>query len=74
MLAKKRPHKGVDRLRRQFSDQPTQALGAVLPAAELQKLVVEEVGAFRERIYPPLTTLGLFSGQALSLDGACQEA
>jgi hypothetical protein len=64
----------VERFRRQFGDQPTQALGAVLPAAELRRLVNEEVGAFRERIYPPLTTLGLFIGQALSPDGACQDA
>ncbi len=34
----------------------------------------EEVGAFRERVYPPLTTLGLFLGQALSADGGCQDA
>jgi hypothetical protein len=74
MLPKKRLRKGVERFRRQFGDQPTQALGAILPAAELQRLVVEEVGAYRERIYPPLTTLGLFIGQALSQDGACQDA
>ena len=64
----------MERFRRQFGDQPTQALGAVLPAIVLQKLVDEEVGSFRERIYPPLTTLGLFIGQALSPDGACQDA
>jgi hypothetical protein len=64
----------VERFRRQFGDQPTQALGAVLPAIALQKVVDEEVGSFRERIYPPLTTLGLFIGQALSPDGACQDA
>lgn len=45
-----------------------------MPAIVLQKLVDEEVGSFRERIYPPLTTLGLFIGQALSPDGACQDA
>ena len=49
-------------------------MGAVLPAGDVQKLVAEEVGPFRERIYPPLTTLGLFIGQALSQDGACQDA
>ena len=64
----------MERFRRQFGDQPTQALGAVLPARALEKLVDEEVGSFRERIYPPLTTLGLFIGQALSSDGACQDA
>ncbi|MCS6303654.1 MAG: IS4 family transposase [Nitrospira sp.] len=37
-------------------------------------MVEEEVGVFRERVYPPLTTLGLFIGQALSADGGCQEA
>ena len=51
MLAKKRLHQGIERFRRQFGDQPTQALGSVLPAADLQKLVVEEVGTFRECIY-----------------------
>ena len=74
MLPKKRLRQGVEQFRRQFGDQPTKALGSVLPTAELQRLVVEEVGAFRERIYPPLTTLGLFIGQALSQDGACLDA
>lgn len=74
MLPKKRLSKGVEQFRRQFCDQPTQAMGAVLPAGDVQKLVAEEVGPFRERIYPPLTTLGLFIGQALSQDGACQDA
>jgi hypothetical protein len=74
MLPKKRLSKGIERFRRQFGDQPTQALGAVLPAADLQKVMIEEVSVFRERIYPPLTTLGLFIGQALIQDGACQDA
>jgi hypothetical protein len=37
-------------------------------------MVLEEVGCYRDRIYPPLTTLGLFIEQALSADGACQDA
>jgi Transposase DDE domain len=40
----------------------------------LAQVVQEEVGRWRERTYPPLTTLGLFIGQALSPDGACQDA
>lgn len=40
----------------------------------MRGIVEEEVGDFRERVYPPLTTLGLFIGQALSPDGACQDA
>jgi len=74
MLAKKRLQRGVEQFRRRFGDQPTQALGAVLPDEILHAAVEEEVGSHRERIYPPLTTLGLFVGQALSPDGACQDA
>jgi hypothetical protein len=74
MLAKKRLQEGVEKFRQQFCDQPTQALGSVFSAEALQSLVKDEVGNFRERIYPPLTTLGLFIGQALSQDGACQDA
>ena len=37
-------------------------------------MVDKEVGAYRERISPSLTTLGLCIGQALSADGACQDA
>jgi len=38
------------------------------------QVVAEEVGHYRERLYPPLTTLGLFIEQALSEDGSCQDA
>lgn len=51
-----------------------EALGNLVPAAELERLVQEHGGAYRDRIYPPLRTLGLFIGQALSPDGACQDA
>jgi len=49
-------------------------LGAVLPSKTIERVLAEEVGYFRERIYPPLTTLGLFLGQILSQDSACQDA
>lgn len=73
-IPKKRLRQAVAQFRRQFGDQPTRAMGEVLPAEVLAAAVEEEVGAFRERIYPPMTTLGLFIGQALSPDGACQDA
>lgn len=47
---------------------------AVLPADVLKAVVEEEAGGYRERVYSPMTTLGLFIGQALSADGACQDA
>lgn len=46
----------------------------MLPAAELERLVESYAGAYRDRVYSPLATLGLFIGQALSADGACQDA
>lgn len=49
-------------------------MNAVLPSEVVAAVVEEEVGCYRERVYPPLTTLGLFVGQALSADGACQDA
>ena len=64
----------MERLRRQFGDQPAGAIKAVLPGKLVEQVMEDEVGRHRERVYPPLTTLGLFIGQALSPDGACQDA
>jgi hypothetical protein len=60
--------------KRCFADYPTRALDELLPEETVSRMVEEEAGHHRERIYPPLTTLGLFIGQALSSDGACQDA
>ena len=49
-------------------------LGNVLSARELEQAVQQYAGEYRDRIYPPLRTLALFMGQALSQDGACQDA
>ncbi len=45
-----------------------------MPADELERLVRDYAGDYRDRVYTPLHTLGLFIGQALSADGACQDA
>ena len=37
-------------------------------AQTVAQIVSEEIGRHRERVYPPLTTLGLFIEQALSAD------
>lgn len=57
-----------------FGDRPTRALDELLSSDVVGGIVDEEVDCWRERIHPPLTTLGLFIGQALSADGACQDA
>ncbi|HPP47867.1 MAG TPA: hypothetical protein PLF25_10255 [Accumulibacter sp.] len=43
-------------------------------ASESPQLLVVEVGICRERIHPPLTTLGLFIGQVLSQAQASLDA
>ena len=46
----------------------------MISAQELKAAVEEHAPEYRDRVYPPLRTLSLFIGQALSADGACQDA
>lgn len=62
------------RFRQQFAQSCGRALNNVLPAGELKGLIRDYGGQYRDRVYAPLRTLGLFIGQALSADGACQDA
>jgi DDE family transposase len=64
----------VRRLRQQFVQGAGIELQNVLPAHELKRVVKTYAGEYRDRLYPPLTTLALFMSQALSQDGACQDA
>ena len=73
-IAKKRLQQAVEQFKQRFADCPTKALDELLAVGAIGRIVDEEVGVHRERLYPPLTTLGLFIGQALSPDGACQDA
>lgn len=73
-IPKKRLQQAVMRFKQRFADYPTKALDELLSVEMVSRIVVEETARYRERIYPPLTTLGLFIGQALSPDGACQDA
>ena len=73
-IAKKRLQHAVARFKQGCSDRPTRALDELLSRDVVCAIIEEEVGPYRERVYPPLTTLGLFIGQALSADGVCQDA
>ena len=64
----------VRRLRARFVQGAGHALSEVLPQAELEKSVQRYVGSYRDRIYPPLVTLGLFIDQVMSADQSCQDA
>lgn len=61
-------------MRQQFVQGSGIELCNVLSAGELEQAVQQYAGEYRDRIYPPLRTLALFMGQALSQDGACQDA
>ena len=61
-------------MRHQFVQGAGIGLHNVLSADELEQAVGQHAGEYRDRIYAPLTTLALFMSQALSQDGACQDA
>lgn len=63
----------VNRFRGGFLQEAREKLFDVLPAAELERAVREEVGRWRERLYSPLITLRLFIEQVLHVDATCQD-
>jgi hypothetical protein len=64
----------VQRFRARFAQSVESVLGDVIPSASLLEWISEEVGAYRERLYGPLTTLMLFVEQVLGADHSCQDA
>lgn len=63
----------VGRFRARFVQSLPSALGQVLSKERLMRWIAEEVGAYRERLYGPLSTLMLFIEQVLSADHSCQD-
>ena len=63
----------VKRLRQRFLQSTEHALGEVLPRNELEASVQRYCGPYRDRLYPPLVTLGLFIDQVMSADQSCQD-
>ena len=64
----------VELLRNQFAQSGCDPITQALGSGEMQQIVAQEVGAFRERVYPPMVTLHLFIDQVLCMDHACQDA
>lgn len=64
----------VRRFRARFVQSVGAVLGDVIPRQALVQWVLEEAGAYRERIYNPFTTLTLFIEQVLGADHSCQDA
>jgi hypothetical protein len=68
-----RIRRGVSILRQQFLQSGPGVFDRALGEQEVVALISGLVPPHRERIYPPLDTLRLFVGQALSADRACQD-
>ncbi|MHB1084698.1 MAG: IS4 family transposase [Thiobacillus sp.] len=68
-----RVRRGVSMFRQQFLQNNSEVFDQALGKQELAALASELLTPYRERIYPPLETLRLFVGQALSADRACQD-
>lgn len=64
----------VEQLRRQFAQTARDRLGQVFSAQEMEQVVAQEVGHYRQRVYSPMATLHLFINQVLSTDQSCQGA
>ena len=61
-------------LRQQFAQSESDPIAEALGSIEMEQILTEEIGCYRERIYPPMVTLRLFIDQVLSSDHACQDA
>ncbi len=64
----------IQRFRRRFAQSAGGTLIRVIPKDAVLRWIREEVGPYRERLYGPFRTLGLFIEQVLSPDHSCQDA
>jgi hypothetical protein len=71
---KRRLVEQVRRFRARFAQSVATALAEVIPNESLIEWIAREAGAYRERIYGPLTALILFVEQVLGADHSCQDA
>jgi len=67
--------KGIDSLKKRFLQEDNGLLFSdVLHEENIQQIINEEVGEYRDRIYSPTTTLAAFVFQILNEDNSCQAA
>lgn len=63
----------VSQFLRRFAQTGCDALSSLLTNEQLESLILKHSDAHRNRIYPPLTTVGLFLEQVLGADHSCQD-
>ena len=64
----------LQRLRQQFAQTGQDPIAQAFDGAQVEQILSQEMGCWRERIYPPMVTLHLFINQVLSPQRACQDA
>src|ERR1700676_4284290 len=64
----------VRRLSEQFADAPGLPFADLLPAAQVEHALRQEGYSFRDRLFGPLVTVGVFLSQALDPDHSCRAA
>ena len=73
-IRNRRLQESIRRFRCSFLQSGREKLFNVLPAQELMRVVQEEAGVWRDRLYAPLVVLRLFVEQVLHAEHACQDA
>lgn len=64
--------RGIDTLKKRFLQQEGLPFNDILSQEHLQQIVLEEVGEYRDRVYPPMVTLAAFISQVLDEDHSCR--
>lgn len=65
--------RGINALKKSFLQQEGLPFNEILSQEYLQQVVIEEVGEYRDRIFPPMVTLTAFISQILSEDHSCRD-
>nr|WP_315204344.1 hypothetical protein [uncultured Albidiferax sp.] len=71
---KSKHYASAQQLRQQFGQTTQGRYSQALSTQDICAVAERQPGPQRHRLYPPLTTLGLFIGQILGSDPACQAA
>jgi hypothetical protein len=66
--------KQIERLRKSYGQQSGLPFRAALSSEVLSQSIEEEIGEYRDRVYPPVVTLSAMLSQGLSEDRSCREA
>lgn len=64
--------RGIDTITKRFLQQEGLPFNEILSQEHLQQIVLDEVGEYRDRVYPPMVTLAAAMNQVLDEDHSCR--